>query len=205
MKFSFDADKAILVVADMQKLFTDPSSPYGNDASPLIEPTNNLTKSARAAGIPVIHTSYQLKKDGSDQGLRSDWPQIGEGYFDPKSPWAAWDHRLEQEPADHILNRNRPGIFHNGQLEALLKKLGREQVILSGLSINYAISFSVHEAFSRDIPVFLVEDLSTLTAFEDQSKRDYLHQTLDMWACQLISLEDMLDKLDVSKTADALS
>ncbi|WP_303315590.1 isochorismatase family cysteine hydrolase [Flavivirga abyssicola] len=191
MKFTFDKTKAALVVVDMQKLFTLPSSPYGNDASEMIAPINELMQLSRETDIPVIHSAYTLKKDGSQNGLRTDWPQIEEGYFDPNSDWAQWDERLEQKDEDYILTRTRPSVFFDGQLTQILKKLGKEQVILLGLSTNYSISFSVHEGFSRDIPIFLVDDLSNMTAFEDRSQKSFLHNTLDMWACQLISSKDI--------------
>ncbi len=195
MKFSFDKNKVALVIADMQKLFTVPSSPYGNDASEMIEPINQLMRAAREAGIPVIHSSYTLKQDGSQTGLRTDWPQVGEGYFDPSSEWTEWDDRLEQKESDHILTRTRPGVFFDGQIPKLMEELGKEQIILLGLSTNYSISFSVHEGFSRDIPIFLVDDLSTMTAFEDRSQKSFLHQTLDMWACQLIGTEELSNQI----------
>lgn len=205
MKFSFDKENVALVVVDMQRLFTDPTSPYGNDASDMIAPINLLSVSARNLNIPVIHSSYQLKKDGSDIGLRSDWPQVAQGYFDPESEWSKWDPRIKQDQEDHVLTRNRPGLFFDGKLTSILKKLGKEQIILCGLSINYAISFSIHEAFSLDIPVFLVDELSNLTAFEDSSKKDFLHKTLDMWACELISLENISQKLTSLQPAQSLS
>lgn len=192
MKFSFDKTKALLVVVDMQKLFTIPTSPYGNDATHMIKPINRLMYAAREEGIPVIHSTYALKKDGSQTGLRTDWSQIEEGYFDPNSAWVQLDQRLQQKEEDYILTRTRPGIFFNGQLVELMNKLGKSQVILLGLSTNYSISFSVHEGFSRDIPVFLVDNLTEMTAFEDRSQKPLLHKTLEMWSCQLISAEDII-------------
>lgn len=191
MKFLFDKNKTALVIVDMQKLFTLPSSPYGNDASEMIQPINDLMQLSRDAGIPVIHSAYTLKKDGSQSGLRTDWPQVGEGFFDPNSEWTQWDDRLEQNEVDHILTRTRPGVFFDGQLPRLMNKLGKEQIILLGLSINYSISFSVHEGFSRDVPIFLVDELSDMTAFEDRSQKSYLHNTLDMWACQLTTIDEL--------------
>lgn len=192
MKFSFDKTKALLVAADMQKLFTLPTSPYGNDATPMIEPINQLMQIARNEDIPVVHSSYALKQDGSQTGLRTDWPQIEEGYFDPDSKWVQWDDRLQQKEEDYMLTRTRPGVFFDGHLVELMNQLGRSQVILLGLSTNYAISFSVHEGFSQDIPVFLVGDLTEMTAFEDRSQKSLLHKTLETWACQLISTEDLI-------------
>ncbi|TPN83397.1 cysteine hydrolase family protein [Aquimarina algicola] len=198
MNFLFKKDKVALLIIDMQRLFTEPDSPYSNDASAMITPINLLAKSARENDIPVIHSSYILKKDGSQTGLRTDWPQIEQGYFDPDSEWTDWDPRLKQEAKDHILTRTRPGAFFDGKLFSLLKKLGKEQVILCGLSTNYAISFSVHEAFSRDIPVFLIDELSNLTSFEDKDTKPLLHNILNFWACELTNLKEVLKNLNSS-------
>ena len=69
--------------------------------------------------------SYQLKKDGNQTGLRTDWPQIEEGFFDPNSDWSQTDERINIADADYIITRTRPGTLHDGELENLLTRLGK--------------------------------------------------------------------------------
>ncbi len=196
MEFNVDRSRAILLVMDMQKLFTVPSSPYGNDATEMIAPLNEILEQVRVQGIPVVHSIYQLQKDGSQSGLRTDWPQIEQGYFDPVSPWSQIDARVDVAESDYQLTRTRPGAFFDGMLAELMKKLAKDQIILCGLSTNYAISFTVHEAFSRDIPAVLVDDLIQMTAFEDRSKKEFLHATLGMWACEVATQASILARVE---------
>lgn len=194
MKFSFNPDNVALLVVDMQRLFTEPSSPFQNDAAAMIIPINQLVEKARQVGIPIIHSAYEFATE-KEIGLRNDWPQIQQGYFNADSPWTDWDARLTKADGDYSLTRSRPGAFWGGELDALLKKLGKDQIILCGLSINYAISFTAQEAFSRDIPVFLVSDLSNLAPFEQQENKEVFLQALNIWACEVTNSTAIISEL----------
>lgn len=192
MNFEFDKREAATLIVDMQRLFTEPESPFQNDASALMEPINRLTAQSRRHGIPVIHSSYMFADNGSDAGLISNWPQVKDGYFSASSPWTDWDPRLVIEDGDHLMNRNRPGAFFDSALDELLSRLDKKQILLAGLSLNNALSFTAHEAFSRDIPVFLVEDATALAPFEDAESFQVHLQAIGTWAADVVKMDGVL-------------
>lgn len=192
MKFELNRDQAATLIVDMQRLFTEPASPFQNDAGELVEPINRLTSHSRQHGIPVIHSSYLFNDDGSDAGLISNWPQVQDGYFATGSPWTDWDPRFVVEDTDHLISRHRPGAFFGGVLDELLSRLGKTQLLLAGLSLNNALSFTAHEAFSRDIPVFLVKDTTGLAPFENAAHLDIHLQAIGTWAAEVVTLDGIL-------------
>ncbi len=196
MLFELNPDKAVTLIVDMERLFTEPSSPYKNDAAPLIGPINELTAYSRKMGIPVIHSTYAFKNGKEDSGLINNWPEVEQGYYDLSSPWTDWDARLVKEPGTIYHTRNRPGAFWGGALDELLKGLGKEQIILAGVSVNNAISFTAHEAFSRDMPVFIVKETTSPAPFENKDAiSDYL-QVIGTWASEVLSLDEVKKRIN---------
>ncbi|XMO87453.1 isochorismatase family cysteine hydrolase [Algibacter sp. AS12] len=196
MQFKLNPDKAVTLIVDMERLFTEPGSPYKNDAEPLIEPINALTSYSRKMGIPVIHSTYALKNSKEDSGLISNWPEVEQGYYELSSPWTNWDTRLVQESEDFKHTRNRLGAFWGGTLDVLLKELGKEQIILGGVSVNNAISFTAHEAFSRDIPVFVVTETTGPAPFENKDSLDDYLQVIGTWASEVVPLDKVIQRMD---------
>jgi isochorismate hydrolase len=194
MQFTFDPQQAATVVVDMQKLFTQPDSPFQNDSSPLFGPINELTNWSRELGIPVIYSSLKFADDGKDAGLIANWPQVQDGYFATSSPWTELDPRAIVKENDHLLSRNRPSAFAGGRLSELLSSLGRTQLILTGISVNFAVAFTAHDAFSRDIPTFVVRDGVSTAPFEDSANLGLYFQTLDTWAAQVIDFKTLVEK-----------
>ncbi|WP_299184025.1 cysteine hydrolase family protein [uncultured Aquimarina sp.] len=199
MEFKFNPEKAVTLIVDMERLFTEPMSPYKNDAAPLIEPINTLTAKSRELGIPVIHSVYAFKNSKKDAGLISNWPEVEQGYYEQSSPWTDWDPRLDQDTNTIYHTRNRPGAFWGGSLDKLLKELGKEQIILGGVSVNNAISFTAHEAFSRDIPVFIVKETTSPAPFENKEALDDYLQVIGTWASEVISIVKIIDRIDLYK------
>jgi maleamate amidohydrolase len=201
MQFTLKPEEAATLVVDMQRLFTQPDSPFQNDAADLFDPINRLTELSRSAGIPVVFSSLEFADDGHDAGLISNWPQVQEGYFAKSNPWTDWDSRLVIETSDHKLSRNRPSAFVDGELDALLKRLGKTQLIFTGISTNFAVAFTVHDAFTRDIPTFMERDGIAPAPFEDSGNEYVFLQTLDTWAGQVVTLDDIVDGTTSKQTA----
>lgn len=196
MKFTVNPEEAVTLIVDMERLFTEPSSPYQNDAAVLMKPINELTAFSRAQGIPVIHSTYAFENSATDSGLINNWPEVEQGHYEESSPWTDWDPRLVRDTEDHQYNRNRPGAFWGGTLDALLKKLGKKQIILGGVSVNNAISFTAHEAFSRDIPVFIVKETTGAAPFENKDALDDYLRVIGTWAGEVLSLEDIKQRVN---------
>lgn len=196
MQFTLNPEEAVTLIVDMERLFTEPGSPYQNDAAELMGPINELTEQSRKLGIPVIHATYAFENSEQDSGLINNWPEVEQGYYEESSEWTDWDPRLVQDTNDHVFTRNRPGAFWGGTLDTLMKRFGKKQLILGGVSVNNAISFTAHEAFSRDIPVFIIKETTGPAPFENKdSLEDYL-AVIGSWASEVVLLEDIKERMN---------
>jgi nicotinamidase-related amidase len=145
-----------LVVIDMQHDFVSPDgwfARFGFDLAPLraIVPTiASLLASARAAGVPVIHTRQGNAPDLSDlplarqeQGKRSGNPigssgPLGHGMMRGERGWHIID---ELAPIDGELVVEKPGYsaFHGTTLDAELESRGIERLVLTGVTANVCV------------------------------------------------------------------
>ncbi len=187
---------AVLVV-DMQAVFVSPDGPFGNDiAGELIDRLNGFLASARGVGVPIVFCTYLLAADGSDAGLLA--PMDFTVHFRAGAPFAGVDPRLHREPADLEVPHNRPGAFHGSALETELGRLGCDAVILTGVSVNNAISTTAREAFARDIPALVVRDLVGAAPWEPAELFDAYVDALGTWTAEVATAADVSARLQIT-------
>ena len=72
MKVSLENSRPMLLILDLQELFTSETGPFSNEASSaLIENVNGLLRALRDKQLPIVFSSYVLADDLSDAGLLS--------------------------------------------------------------------------------------------------------------------------------------
>lgn len=184
---------AVLVV-DMQAVFVSPHGPFANTtADALIERANAFTSACRAVGLPVVFCTYILAEDGSDAGLLApfDWAV----HFRRGAPFAGVDPRLVREATDLEVPHSRPGCFHGSTLESELGRLGRDAVLLTGVSVNNAISTTAREAFARDIPALVVRDCVGAAPWEPAELFDAYVDALGTWTAEVATTAGVVARL----------
>lgn len=159
-------ERPALIVIDMQNGFCASNGfmaqidlPYEPSAE-VIGPISRLLAAARKAEIPVFFTRYSLNEDYSDAGLLLElFPAIiGTGGLVRKS----WDAEVvdELEPTDTevVIDKTRYSAFYDTDLEARLRSLGVDTLIVSGVTTNICVESTIRDAFFRDIRVVVPED-----------------------------------------------
>ena len=160
------AKNQALFVIDMQNGFCDEKGfmnkvGLGHDlVASVIAPIRRLVGAAREAGIPVIFTRTWLKPDYSDAGLMMEkWPGIRDVGGMIQDTWdAEIIDDLKPLPADIVVNKRRFSAFYGTDLEAQLKDLGIDSVVVSGCTTEICVDSTVRDAFFRDLFVTLVKD-----------------------------------------------
>ena len=62
MHFDLDGLRPVLLVIDVQELFTQPDAPFANDgAGPMLTTLNAFMADCRGRDIPVVLSSYVLR------------------------------------------------------------------------------------------------------------------------------------------------
>jgi ureidoacrylate peracid hydrolase len=186
------ASPAVLVI-DMQVAFVSPDGAFGNDAGELIERLNPFLDSCRELGVPVIFSSYLLRGDLKDAGLLRG--NDAAAHFADTAPGAGVDPRIRRAPGDLDSRHNRPSALFRSDLEAVLDGVGADTLLLTGVSVNNAISSTAREAFARDLPALVVKDLVGATPWEPEELHETYFDTLATWTAEVADSADVLARL----------
>ena len=183
---------AVLVV-DMQVAFVSPDGAFGNDAGELIERLNPFLDRCRELAVPVIFSSYLLRGDLMDAGLLAG--NDAAAHFADTAPGAVVDPRITGAGTDLDARHNRPSALFRSDLEAVLEGVGADAILLTGVSVNNAISSTARDAFARDLPALVVRDLVGATPWEPEELHASYFETLATWTAEVADSTDVLRRL----------
>jgi nicotinamidase-related amidase len=184
---------AVLVI-DMQAVFVSPDGPFANDtAGPLIERLNAFLAGVRQLDVPLVFANYVLRDDLADAGLLRDNPAAI--HFAESAPFAGIDPRLLRDERDLVVRHSRPGCFHRSELLTVLGGLGVDAVVLTGVSVNNAISTTAREAFAHDLPALVVRDCVGLAPWEPAELHDAYVHALGTWTAEVADAAATLERL----------
>jgi biuret amidohydrolase len=165
--------------------------------SGLVGTIAGLLDGARAAGVRVVHTTMQLRRDRA--GIKIVSPLMAVTMKDP-------DHLLEGSEDAQIITELGPAdtdivaarihgmsAFTGTELDAILRSLDIRTVIITGVSLNEAIMGAAIEAVNLGYRVVIARDaaLGVPQSFaEDMLKYAYAllakitttQEILDVWA-----------------------
>ena len=192
------ASPAVLVI-DMQVAFVSPDGAFGNDAGELIERLNGFLAGCRSRDVPVIFSSYLLRADLADAGLLAG--NDAAAHFSEAAPGAGVDPRLRRAETDVDVRHNRPSALFRTDLEAVLGGLGVDALLLTGVSVNNAISSTARDAFARDIPALVVRDCVGATPWEPEELHESYLETLATWTAEVAPAADVLARLEARRAA----
>ncbi|GAA3608944.1 hypothetical protein GCM10022419_112390 [Nonomuraea rosea] len=148
-------DRAVVLVHDMQRYFLRPFAAGQSPLRELVANTAKLIAVARGAGVPVMYTAQPGGMSTHDRGLLNDFwgPGMGveeadRGIVDEVAP----------EADETVLTKWRYSAFYRSDLEWLLGRCGRDQLIVCGVYAHVGCLMTVCDAFTRDIQPFLAAD-----------------------------------------------
>jgi nicotinamidase-related amidase len=164
---SFNPMTTALLLADLQNDFIHPEGAYarGGQASPDIAAIparmKPLAERMRALGCLIMSTQFTLVPARGGEPLISPHlkamrPFLRKGDFLPGS----WGHRIvdELQPIDVEIEKLAYSAFYMTRLEWVIRKLGIEHLVVSGIVTNGGVASTVRDAHVRDIGVTVLED-----------------------------------------------
>ena len=120
-----------------------------------LEPTQRVMAAARAAGIPVIHTTRDDATEARDSKTTSTKRAIYGGDRD-------WNHDffapLAPQPGELVIRKSRASAFYGTALEAHLTQLDVNTLIFVGNSTSGCVRASVLEGFMHGYSVVVAEE-----------------------------------------------
>ncbi len=150
---------------------------------------NELTAVARAAGHPVIWVRQEFEPDLSDAMLDMKSKDIH--MFIKGTPGPLILDELERSDSDLEVVKKRYSMFFQTELDALLRHLGADQIILAGVNTHACIRVAAIDAYQRDFEVLIVREC---VASKDAHHHDVTMDYLDGGVARLVTLNELKEQ-----------
>jgi nicotinamidase-related amidase len=164
----FEPGRTALLLIDMQRIWLEPGLDpehadwtadhyfYRETAERVIPNQRRLLKSARVAGVEVLHTIIQsLTEDGRDRSLDHKLtpihipPSLKEGLPPPE---------LAPAGDEILLPKTSSGVFNSTNIDYLLKNLGIRYLVVAGILTDQCVDMTVRDGADRGYLVTCVSD-----------------------------------------------
>lgn len=174
-----DWSRAAIVELDMHGGHLDPEpdcpapSARGRE---IIGAVDRFNQACRELGIPVVHI-VNTYRAGDFEGVESGWRRITEGHYSmiPESQrpttkyygnlglentkWSALV--VENRPGDVVVNtKKRVTAFETTDLDMVMRALGKDVMVITGIMTNCCDLCSAYYAGSKDYKVILCMDMT---------------------------------------------
>ncbi|WP_426752082.1 isochorismatase family protein [Myxococcus sp. Y35] len=150
-----DPRRAVLLIHDMQRYFVEAFTAGQSPVTELIANIQRLRQHCTALGIPVVYSAQPGGQTPEQRGLLLDFWGAGiNGGPDQKRIIDA----LTPTDGDIQLTKWRYSAFRKTDLMEQMKRLGRDQLIISGIYAHIGCLQTASDAFMSDVRPFLVAD-----------------------------------------------
>ena len=164
-----DRERTALLVIDMQNAFCHPEGTLGvsgvsvEPAQRTIPAVARLARACSAAGVPVLW-SRQVHFEPDAGRARKRLPSHTQKRARVSALSGTWDAELVDELApladdpSLVFTKHRFGCFYETRLDAVLRMLGTEALLVCGATANACVETTLREAYLRDYDVVAVTD-----------------------------------------------
>lgn len=138
-------------------------------AMPIADCIAGLKRKARVAGAPAIYVNDNFGR------WQSNFNELVKRCTEDDVRGRPFVKKLVPEDDDYFVLKPKHSAFYQTPLELLLKHLGTERVILTGVSTNSCILFTAGDAYMRDLTLMVPEDcVAACNAHEHESAMEQL-------------------------------
>jgi isochorismate hydrolase len=128
---------------------------------PVLSNIQSVLTHFRQHGRPVVFTRHRHQDPATDAGMMAEW--WGDLLIDGEAD-AELIPDLQPEQGERLIEKCRYSAFLNTSLEEDFRRLGVENVIVSGVMTNLCCETTARDAFMRDFRVyFLLDGTATCT------------------------------------------
>jgi nicotinamidase-related amidase len=145
-------DTALLLI----DVINDFEFPRGDElfaqALPMAPRIARLKDRARAAGVPAIYVNDNFGR------WQSKFDDIVKHCLEDGVRGGPFVEQLVPGDRDYFVLKPKHSGFYQTPLELLLKHLGTQRLILTGVSTNSCVLFTANDAYMRDMELMIPED-----------------------------------------------
>ena len=186
--------RTALIVIDMEGGFLSPASAqYIDGAAATVPACAEVIRACRARGIPVFFVVREYRADGSDvEHTRFDgWLKGGKalspGCLDAIG--TAMPPEFGPEPGDYVLVKPRWSAFFQTPLDLMLRRLGRDSLLLAGTTTPNCIRTTAYDAVALEYNAAVLSDCTS--SINDAVQRANLEDMARV-GIQILSAEDFI-------------
>jgi nicotinamidase-related amidase len=164
--FQIDLSRCALLVIDMQDEFVKPgwTSSWIPEATRQVGKINEVIAFCREKSIPVIYTVFSntnhfRDRPVSGQYMPNRFPNLGQddSWFAEGKVW----HELEPGEDEIIIHKPSYGAFYDTPLDTILKRMGKDTVIICGTLTNCCCGTTARQAYERNYYVVFGSDITS--------------------------------------------
>jgi maleamate amidohydrolase len=145
------------LIVDFINGFTDPKTLLGGDFAWEINATRQLLEAFRRGGLPIVYTTTAYRKDLRDGGVFvKKVPSLA--ILQQGSPLVEVDPRIEPQPGEKVIEKKYASAFFGTDLDAELRKLGADTVVVAGCTTSGCIRASVIDSLQYGYHTIVVRE-----------------------------------------------
>ncbi|TVS09402.1 MAG: isochorismatase family protein [Gammaproteobacteria bacterium] len=145
-----------LLVVDASRGFTDPASPLGGDFAAELTVINQLLDRAHHLGWPVVLSTVVYRHPDEATVFRAKLPDLE--LLQAGSKWVELDPGLHRAEGDRVLEKTHPSCFHGTDLDAWLRQVGVDSVVVTGFTTSGCVRATAVDALQYDYRTVVVAD-----------------------------------------------
>lgn len=152
---------ALLLIDVINDMCFEGSASLLEHAIPMAHRLKALKDRCERAGVPCVYTNDNF---GS---WRSDFRALVEHCLNDDVPGRPVARLLRPGPDDYFVLKPRHSAFYATPLDLLLRDLGADTLILTGIAANICVLFSANDAYIRGYRVLVPADCVASNTAED--------------------------------------
>jgi nicotinamidase-related amidase len=152
------AETALLLIDVINPLDFAGGDNLLREALPMAHALASFKRRAKAARVPAIYVNDNFGR------WRSDFPKLVEQFLRPEVRGRPIVELLIPEDDDYFVLKPKHSAFFQTNLDTLLRYLGVNSLILTGIAGDICVLFSANDAYMRDFKIIVPSDC---TASED--------------------------------------
>lgn len=167
-------NRAALLIHDMQSYFVAAYDESSEPAASVIANIAAIRARCTELGVPVIYTVQPPRQHPARRGLLLD--RWGEGIVTDDE--ARVIPALAPASTDIEITKWRYSAFARTDLRELLVRLGRDQLIVTGVYAHIGCQLTAADAFMNDVQPFFVSDaVADFSAIDHSRAVEYVDRT----------------------------